>query len=380
MRPPLRSPLQIPPPRQPGWLAVARGAAFGMACLLTLNLLEILHFGSSSTENWFCSLQPLPETFSRVLLAMAVPSWLLYAVRRSIPGPVRNALLLISALLLAATARDFQSAFQSLPEPERISGCAQHLSVFLTLLVAAAGLLSNARIRAAGAAPAGPFLFAAAVTVVSFPLASIVSMATPRPLADVPCLCVLRTPAATRTGTSTSGTLATTAAQFHTAHPGSRFLVSVPAIADLAVPTPDSLRNALIAVGIPPKAILHLYADSDESLAKTLRQHPDLQPPSPRQLVFIAPAHELARLNLLARRSGQTPGCIPDAAAGAASPVATVLETWRLLQIMAAPAMDYFHSLRAPAETQVDFAPASDELMDPRQLIRELQESTAAEP
>ncbi len=380
MRPPLRSPPLIPPGRQPGWVAVARGTGLGTACLLTLNLLEILHYGSSSTDNWFCSLRPLPETFSRVLLAMAVPSYLLYALRRSLPGPIRGALLLISALLLAATVRDFQTTLQSLPEPERISGSARHVSVFLTLLVAGTGLLSTARLRAAGAAPAGPFLFAAVVTTFSFPLAWIVSAATHRPLPDVPYLCVLRAPPATQTATSTPASLAATALNFHSAHSQSRFLVNEPAPNGMPGAATASLRGELISAGLPEKAILQLSADSDEELFAALREHPDLQPPSPRQLVFIAPADELARLNLLARRHGRVPVLIPDAAADAASPAATVYETWRLLQTMAAPAGDYVRSLRAPSETQMEFTPSSDELVDPQQLIRELQEAAAADP
>jgi hypothetical protein len=47
---------------------------------------------------------------------------------------------------------------------------------------------------------------------------------------------------------------------------------------------------------------------------------------------------------------------------------------------MVTPAADYFRSLRAPAETQLEFAPATDETVDPQQLIRELQDAAAADP
>jgi alpha-beta hydrolase superfamily lysophospholipase len=167
---------------------------------------------------------------------------------------------------------------------------------------------------------------------------------------------------------------------FRSAHSQSRFLVIEPASTGIPGAATASLRGELISAGLPDKAILQLSADSDEELFAALGEHPELQPPSPRQLVFIAPADELARLYLLARRHGRVPTLIPDAAADAASPAATVYETWRLLQTMAAPAGDYLRSLRAPSETQLEFTPASDELVDPQQLIRELQEAAAADP
>jgi len=379
VRPPPSSPPQNSQGHQPGWLAVARGTALGIALLLTLNLLEVLHHGASSTDNWFCSLQPLPESVSRVLLAMAVPSYLLYAIRRAIPGPIRSALLLISALFLAATARDFQTAFHTLPEAVRISGSARHISVLLTLLVAGVGLLSTSRLRTAGAAPAGPLLFAAIVTVGSFPLACVVTDGTPRPLPSLPCLCVLRPPTDSQAATTGPVSLAATAARIHKELPQARFMVVASGASDLAGQGPNPLSEALIATGIPPKSLLSLSADSDELLAAALRQHPVLQPPNPRQLAFIAPADELARLNLLARRHGLKPLLIPAADAQAA-PITRLREAWQLLRAMAAPAADYFRSLRAPAETQRDFTPATDDAVDPQQLIKELQDAAAADP
>lgn len=379
MKPPPRNPPQISTVSQPGWVAVARGTALGTACLLTLNLLEVLHHGSSSTENWFCSLQPLPESLSRVLLAMAVPSFLLYAIRRAIPGPIRSALLLISALFLAATARDFQTDFQTLPESVRISGTARHISVFLTLLVAGAGLISTSRVQAAGAAPAGPYLFATILTVCSFPLACVVSAGTPRALPKGPLLCVLRPPTDVQSATGGPVSLAATADQIHKELPQARFIVVATGASDLSGEASNPLHEALIATGIPAKSLLSLSADSDELLAAALRQHPELQPPNPRQLAFIAPADELARLNLLARRYGLKPLLIPDGDVQAA-PTTRLLKAWQLLHAMATPAADYFRSLRAPAETQLDFAPATDEAVDPQQLIRELQDAAAADP
>ena len=379
VRPPSRSLPQIPQGHQPGWLAIARGTALGTAFLLSLNLLEVLHYGASSTDNWFCSLQPLPESFSRVLLAMAVPSFLLYAIRRAIPGPIRSALLLISALFLAATARGFQADFHSLPESVRISGSARHISVFLTLLVAGVGLLSTSRLRAAGPSPAGPYLFATILTVCSFPLACVVSAGTPRPLPDVPCLCVLRPPTGVQSAPGGPVSLAATAARIHKELPQARFVVVQSGASDLSGEASNPLSEALIATGIPDKSLLSLSADSDQLLAAALRQHPDLQPPDPRRLAFIAPADELARLSLLARRHGLEPVLIPAADAQAA-PTTLLREAWQLLRAMVTPAADYFRSLRAPAETQLEFAPATDETVDPQQLIRELQDAAAADP
>ena len=96
-----RIPQPIATQTPPRWLAVSRGAALGIGFLLTLNFFEILHLNTSPTENWFCSLTPLPDRLGLVVLAMAVPSFILFALRPGLPGPVRNALLLIIALLSA---------------------------------------------------------------------------------------------------------------------------------------------------------------------------------------------------------------------------------------------------------------------------------------
>ena len=239
--------------------------------------------------------------------------------------------------------------------------------------------MSTSRLRAAGAAPAGPFLFAALVTVCSFPLACVVAAGTPRPLPSVPCLCVLRPPTGAQSATGGPVSLAATAARIHKELPQARFVVVASGASDLSGEASNPLREALIATGIPDKTLLSLSADSDELLAAALRQHPELQPPNPLQLAFIAPADELARLNLLARRHGLKPLLIPAADAQAA-PTTRLREAWQLLRAMATPTADYFRSLRAPAETQLDFAPATDEAVDPQQLIRELQDAAAADP
>ena len=384
MRAASQPPTQIPLPRQPGWIGVSRGTALGLACLLSCNLMEILHYGSSSTENWFCSLRPLPDAMARVLVAMAVPSFLLFAIRSAVPGPIRNTLLLISALLLAAMARDLQVTFNQLPEADRFRGSARSIAAIAFLLTAGLGLLSNSRHGTATLGQTAPLLFAAAATVFAFPIACIQSASTPWPLPDKPQLCLITAPLTDNGNSSTSSTsasLAATAAGLIRIAPDTLFLVCKSARSGPSNAIAVDVQQALAAAGIPAEAILILPEVSEDALFASLPKHPSLQASPQRRISILAAAEELARLDLLARRHNLAPLLIPDSAStDAVSPSRTLRQTLQLLQTMVQPASEYLQSLRAPAETQLELSPDSDETVDPQQLIRELQEAAAAEP
>jgi hypothetical protein len=51
-----------------------------------------------------------------------------------------------------------------------------------------------------------------------------------------------------------------------------------------------------------------------------------------------------------------------------------------MLKHMAEPASEYLHGVRPPAETQIQDDSPPDESIDPGQLLKELQDSAAAEP
>jgi len=349
--------------------------------------MEILHYGSSSTENWFCSLRPLPDAMARVLVAMAVPSFLLFAIRSAVPGPIRNTLLLISALLLAAMARDLQVTFNQLPEADRFRGSTRSIAAIAFLLTAGLGLLSNSRPRTATLGQTAPLLFAAAATVFAFPIACIQSASTPWPLPDKPQLCLITAPLTDNGNSSTSSTsstpasLAATAAGLIRIAPDTLFLVCKSARSGPSDAIAVDVQQALSAAGIPAEAILILPEVSEDALFTSLPKHPSLQASPQRRISILAAAEELARLDLLARRHNLAPLLIPDnASTDAVSPSRTLRQTLQLLQTMVQPASEYLQSLRAPAETQLEFSPDSDETVDPQQLILELQEAAAAEP
>ena len=380
MKTPPRIPLPNTAPAPPGWLAVSRGAALGFCCLVSFNFLEILHLNTSSVENWFCSLKPIPETFARVVLAMAVPSFALFAFRPALPGPVRNALLLIIALLIACSARDARNLSLSVPESLQLAAIARPLSVILTLLAAAAGLLISSLKRMAGPGSSGVLLVAATITVLGFPAACIQSRSIPGPLPDQPLFVVsgINSDPATDPGGAAEAAIAVWKLR-----PDSLFLFCSsdpnPSPNDFAAQARDLLAKA----GIPSEAILQAAraSSSDETL-RMLGRRPELKAQAGRRAALIAPAHTLARLNLLAHRNGLQPSLIPTepASPGPANPVAIVHESWLLMKCMAQPAIDYVQALRAPAETQTDFTESTDEPVDPEQLLKELHDSAAKDP
>lgn len=378
-----RFPQQIAAPAPPRWLAVSRGAALGLGLLFTLNFLEILHLNSSTAENWFCSLSPLPDRLGLVVLAMAVPSFLLFAVRPGVPGPVRNALLLIIALFAACSARDCREIFIAVPESTLIAACSRPLSVILPLLATAAGLLLGTQRRRSGNSSLATFLGIAAITAAGFPLACIQTDATLRPIPDIPLLIVPET----ITGpldTTKLPQIAATTANVWKLHHESRILLYLPASPEKSNPPLEQILKHFTDAGVPREAIItsQTAGNSPAVLFETLRSRPEIKKSTPVQLAFAGQGFRLARVKLLARRYGLKPLLIPVGTdvATTQNPIEISRECWFLLKSMAEPANEYLKSLRPPSETQLPDSQPSDETIDPEQLLRELQDSSATDP
>jgi uncharacterized SAM-binding protein YcdF (DUF218 family) len=311
---------------------------------------------------------------------MAVPSFALFAFRPALPGPVRNALLLIIALLIACSARDARNLSLSVPESLQLTAIARPLSVILTLLAAAAGLLISSLRRMAGPGSSGVLLVAAAITILGFPAACIQSRSIPAPLPDQPLFIVsgISTDPQTNPGGAAEAAIAAWKLR-----PDSLFLLCSSDPGTRPDDGDTQTRDLLHKAGVPSEAILQTPRAS--STAETLRMlstRPELKARANRHAALIAPAHSLARLQLLAKRSGLQPSLIPEQSSGPTTPnpVAILHESWLLLKCMAQPAVDYFQTLRAPSETQTDFTQSTDEPVDPEQLLKELQDSAAKDP
>jgi hypothetical protein len=377
-----RIPQPIAAQTPPRWLAVSRGAALGIGFLLTLNFFEILHLNTSPTENWFCSLTPLPDRLALVVIAMAVPSFILFALRPGLPGPVRNALLLIIALLSACTARDCREISMAVPESLLFAAISRPLSFMIALLATAAGLLLGTQRRQSGNLSVLTMLFVATVTAAGFPLACIQSDATFRPLPKRPLLIVPQLTSRSHNNEHLPHVAATTASAWKL-HPNSKILLCSHDLPNKPDPLPEQALQLLEDAGVPRKAIVvQTIANSPAAYFEMLRSRPELQKSPPIQLAFAAPGYRLARLKLLARRHGLEPLLIPIGTDAAAleSPLETLLECWLMLKHMAEPASEYLHGVRPPAETQIQDDSPPDESIDPGQLLKELQDSAAAEP
>jgi uncharacterized membrane protein YwaF len=102
--------------RAPGWIAVTRGAALGMAILIALNLAEVRTSGTSAVENWMYSLRPLTESMGSALLAVMIPSLLLYVFRPALPGLLRTVLFVVVLAMCFFPGREFLQA-NSITDP-----------------------------------------------------------------------------------------------------------------------------------------------------------------------------------------------------------------------------------------------------------------------
>ena len=69
----------------PGWVAVARGAAAGLALLLICGLAEQRQWGTSLVDGWLFSLAPLPAALALALVAFTAPLLLLFFAFPGLP-------------------------------------------------------------------------------------------------------------------------------------------------------------------------------------------------------------------------------------------------------------------------------------------------------
>ncbi len=127
----------------PGWLAVSRGAGFGLAILLGLNLMEVFVHSTSAVENWLTDLRPLSQTMGITVLAMASTSLLMFGMRPALPGPVQFATFLFVAIFTGFCGRELWQISRIASEPDRTTAMIQPLGILMLFAVSAVGILAG---------------------------------------------------------------------------------------------------------------------------------------------------------------------------------------------------------------------------------------------
>ena len=172
-------------------MAVARGAALGLACLLALNLLEIFVYGTSVVENWFCSLQPLTQPLCIAVLAMAATSFLMFSMRPGLPGPVWFATFGLVLLFTGFCGWELLQIAQRVPEAIRVTAMARPLGLLMLLAVAGIGVLTGNADSVRGRASFIAIVTSAAIAIAAFAVVTIQTGGLSDTVSEIPFPAVL---------------------------------------------------------------------------------------------------------------------------------------------------------------------------------------------
>ena len=355
---------QLRPSHAPGWVAISRGAAAGLALLLTCSLAEQRQWGTSLIDGWLFSLAPLPATAALALTAFAIPLLLLFTVAPGMPGPLRAICFLTILACCGFCGRDVWLAAEQTSEQIRSAALARPLGLLLILAVTGLGVVGCGSPAVRGRSSWFAMLLAAGLTVATFPVLSIQSDAV-RP---VPADCRAQLIVVPLCPNSESGDLSEalrdrlqTAAAELQRHPAARLLLCRMQQTG-TLPEASQLRSAAELQGIaedrllidaqplPLPALLQQYSAPTATAGD--------QPP---QVLLVSHWYELSRLRLLTRRAGLRPVTAAARQRHALFRQNQLIaaETLLLLRDLAMPAVEFARQSRVASETRLGEDPGT---------------------
>lgn len=286
----------------PGWMAVSRGAALGLAVLLALNLVEVLTLGTSSVQNWFCSFHPLNQTAGTAILAVAIPSLLLFVMRPALPGPVQLASMGTLLTLGGFCAWRIWIIQKQIPEVDRTAAMLKPLGLMLICSVAGFGVIAGNSIHVRGRSSFLAILFASVMSMLAFLVVSIQSGGVSDVIPPTALPVVVVTSLPPETDGSMSEALKDrieTAARLVTDGWAKKVLLCSAGEADQAVPT-AAMADVAVAAGVPASEVLQSSSGIDLDAALAAAVETGLG--DERKLAFVSHWHELATIRILASR------------------------------------------------------------------------------
>lgn len=343
--------------RAPGWIAVTRGAALGMAILIALNLAEVRTSGTSAVENWMFSLRPLTESMGLALLAMLIPSLLLYVFRPALPGLLRTVLFVVLLAMCFFPGREFLQANAIADPIARNAAIARPLGLVLINLVIVFGVLGCAMPTVRGRSSVLVIIFSAVLTIVGFPILCIQTEAVPQGVDAASARAVLVFAAAGDGGGEISEAMEDrlqTAVKQLKKNPRSVVLLCGNS-GDRVLVSSQQMRGVVEEAGIPERRIL--VDDRGGKFQDVLQRVRGLPPLKDEpEVVVVGHWYELARLKLLSRRSGLRARMIAAEQQHAlfGQNRLVLSEAWQLFQAMAEPAMQFLREVRVPSETELE--------------------------
>jgi len=177
----------------PGWLAVSRGAGFGLAILLGLNLMEVFVHSTSAVENWLTDLRPLSQPMGIAVLAMASTSLLMFGMRPALPGPVQFATFVFVAVFTGFCGRELWQISRIASEPDRTTAMIQPLGILMLFAVSAVGILAGNSDTARGHSSWIAIFVSTILTILCFAVVTVQSggLSDAKPAESVPTVLVI---------------------------------------------------------------------------------------------------------------------------------------------------------------------------------------------
>lgn len=350
---------QLKPTRAPGWIAVSRGAAAGLAVLLTCSLAEQRQWGTSLVDGWLFSLAPLPDPAALALTAFAIPLLLLFTVYPSLPAPLRAICFLTILTCCGFCGRDVWQASEQTSEQIRTAALARPLGLLLILAVTGFGVVGCGSPSFRGRSSWLAMLLATVLTAGSFPLLSIQSDAV-RP---IPADCRTRLIIVPLCPNAASGELSEALSdRLQTAvgelrrHPGARLLLCrLQQSGEL--PEETQLRAAEELQEIPENRLLiDAQPLSLPVLLQQYQAHAAGRDDQSAQVLLVSHWYELSRLRMLTRRAGLRPVTVAARQRHALFRQNQLIaqEALLLLRDLTMPAIEFAKQSRVASETKLE--------------------------
>lgn len=292
-------------------MAVSRGSALGISCLLVLNLLEVFVHSTSSVENWFSNLQPLTQPVGITVMAMAAMALLMFSMRPALPGPVWFTSMGSVLMLTGFCGREIWQISHSVPEPMRTTVMARPMGIVMLLSVAGIGIAAGNARSVRGRSSFLAILSSSILAVIGFAVVTVQSggFSDSLPTMEAPLILVFGCKLdSDGKPTEALTDRVKTASQLLLEKHG-KLLVLSGTQEDGSVSEPNAMQDVATAAGVASTLIL--LDPNGTNTAASVRfaaSLPELR--ADRRIIGVSHWYQLARIRLLARRLGLTPVAI----------------------------------------------------------------------
>jgi len=279
----------------PGWLAVSRGAGFGLAILLGLNLMEVFVHSTSAVENWLTNLSPLSQPMGITVLAMASTSLLMFGMRPALPGPVQFATFVFVAVFTGFCGRELWQISRIVSEPDRTMAMIQPLGILMLFAVSAVGILAGNSDTARGHSSWIAIFVSTILTILCFAVVTVQSggLSDSKPAEAVPTVLVIGGQQAANGNLSEELTdRVTTGCRLITDKSGDRLL--------LAGGSETQAMKALALESKVPEEKIEVNSEGGNIESAT----PSTKDQSDNRVIIVSHWFELARIRIAAKRAG----------------------------------------------------------------------------